>query len=60
VVESRVQPYDYAALIPVVQGAGGVITDWEGKSLDTRSPARVLAAANPALHEAAQKILGGG
>lgn len=60
VVESRVQPYDYAALIPVVQGAGGVITDWEGESLDTRSPARILAAANPALHEAARTILGGG
>ncbi len=59
VVESRVQPYDYAALIPVVEGAGGVITDWEGRPLDTRNPARVLAAANPALHAAAQTYLSG-
>ncbi len=59
VLDGQVQPYDYAALIPVVQGAGGVITDWEGRPLDTRSPARVLAAANPALHAAAKSILAG-
>lgn len=59
VLDGKVQPYDYAALIPVIEGAGGTITDWEGKALDTRNPARVLAAANPALHEAARAILSG-
>ncbi|MBX3456531.1 histidinol-phosphatase [Ferrovibrio sp.] len=59
VVDGLVQPYDYAALIPVIQGAGGVITDWEGRVLDTRSPARVLAAANADLHTAAREILSG-
>lgn len=59
VLDGKVQPYDYAALIPVIEGAGGVITDWEGQPLDTRSPARVLAAANPALHAAAKSILAG-
>ena len=59
VVDGQVQPYDYAALIPVIEGAGGIITDWEGKPLDTVSPARVLATANPKLHEAALAILSG-
>lgn len=59
VIDGRVQPYDYAALVPVIEGAGGVITDWEGRRLDTTSPARVLAAANPALHAAAQGYLSG-
>lgn len=59
VVDGKVQPYDYAALIPVIEGAGGVITDWEGTPLDTTSPARVLAAANSTLHEAARSILSG-
>lgn len=59
VIDGKVQPYDYAALIPVIEGAGGVITDWEGHPLDTRSPARVLAAANPALHKAAMQYLSG-
>lgn len=30
VVESGVQPYDVIALIPIVEGAGGVMTDWKG------------------------------
>ncbi|WP_298721704.1 histidinol-phosphatase [uncultured Ferrovibrio sp.] len=59
VLDGTVQPYDYAALIPVIEGAGGLITDWEGRALDTKSPARVLAAANPALHAAAREILSG-
>lgn len=29
VVEADMKPYDYMALVPVVQGAGGVITDWK-------------------------------
>jgi fructose-1,6-bisphosphatase/inositol monophosphatase family enzyme len=27
------QPYDYLALVPVVEGAGGKITNWSGESL---------------------------
>lgn len=29
VVEADMKPYDYMALVPVVQGAGGVISDWQ-------------------------------
>ncbi|MEA3292283.1 MAG: inositol monophosphatase family protein, partial [Pseudomonadota bacterium] len=57
VVEAQLQPYDYLALAPVVEGAGGVITDWSGNSLDLHSGDRALAAANPALHAAALEIL---
>ena len=28
VVEARMQPYDYLPLVPVIEGAGGRITDW--------------------------------
>lgn len=58
-LDGRMQPYDYAALGPVVAGAGGVITDWEGKPLDMRGRSRVVAAANPQLHEAALQYLSG-
>jgi len=27
------QPYDFLALVPVIEGAGGVITDWKGDKL---------------------------
>ncbi|WP_341704890.1 histidinol-phosphatase [Ferrovibrio sp.] len=58
-LDGRMQPYDYAALVPVVSGAGGIISDWEGRPLDTSGRARVVAAANPALHRAAIEILAG-
>jgi inositol-phosphate phosphatase/L-galactose 1-phosphate phosphatase/histidinol-phosphatase len=58
-MDGRMQPYDYAALVPVITGAGGVITDWEGQPLDMRGRSRALAAANPALHRAAMDYLSG-
>lgn len=60
VVEASLKPYDFMALVPVVEGAGGVITDWTGAPLSLHSGGRVVAAANPALHAAALKILRGG
>lgn len=63
VVEADLGLYDYAALVPVLKGAGGVMTDWNGKELNIKSHeashGRVVAAANTALHEAALKLLGG-
>ena len=53
-------PYDYLALVPVVEGAGGVITDWSGRPLDQRSDGRVLASATPELHQAALDRLNAG
>ncbi|MBC7369182.1 MAG: histidinol-phosphatase [Undibacterium sp.] len=48
-------PWDIAALVPVIRGAGGVITDWTGASA---YPAEsTLAAATPELHAAALAIL---
>ncbi|GLI59265.1 hypothetical protein VaNZ11_001113 [Volvox africanus] len=68
VVEADLKPYDYMALVPVVQGAGGVMTDWSGRPLvwqpspgatDLKSgwPGEVCAAGDPALHLQALKIL---
>ncbi|GAB4309632.1 MAG: inositol monophosphatase family protein [Roseovarius sp.] len=50
VVEMDLQPYDYLALVPVVEGAGGVISDWQGAPLRLGSSGHVVAAATPALH----------
>lgn len=57
VVESEIHPWDFAAVIPVIRGAGGHVTDWEGRDLSVAGNARVLAAANRALAEAASRIL---
>jgi len=57
VAEAGLMPYDYLALAPVIEGAGGVITDWRGGPLGPRSDGRVLAAANADLHRQALRIL---
>jgi len=55
VADGGMSTYDYAALVPVVEGAGGVITDFEGGPLTT-GDATVLAAGSPALHAAALAV----
>jgi inositol-phosphate phosphatase/L-galactose 1-phosphate phosphatase/histidinol-phosphatase len=57
VVEAILEPYDFAALVPVVEGAGGVMTDWSGAPLTTASAGDVVAAATPQLHRAALDLL---
>jgi myo-inositol-1(or 4)-monophosphatase len=57
VVETELKPYDIAALIPIVTGAGGVITNWEGKP--AQDGGRIIAAGDPRVHEAALKLLNG-
>jgi len=57
VAECGLKPWDWAALVPVIEAAGGVITDWSGASLRLDGDGSVLAAANPALHAAALAAL---
>ena len=57
VVEATLQVYDVAPLIPIVEGAGGVITDWQGnKAYGAR---RVVAAGDRRLHAQAIALLAG-
>ena len=59
VVETGLQPYDYLGPAGLIEAAGGVITDWEGKPLGLASDGRVVAAATPELHRAALDLLRG-
>jgi inositol-phosphate phosphatase / L-galactose 1-phosphate phosphatase / histidinol-phosphatase len=61
VIEANLAAHDLAALIPIVQGAGGVITTWEGELLNPLSTEKqtVLAAANADLHQQCLVILNG-
>ncbi|MBT3557565.1 MAG: inositol monophosphatase [Rhodospirillales bacterium] len=49
--------HDYMALVPVIQGAGGIISDWSGKALDLNSGDRFVAAGDARVHEQALEIL---
>lgn len=57
VVESGLNSYDIAALIPLIENAGGLITGWDGTS--AAEGGRILAAANARLHEQAMAALSG-
>ncbi|HEX8387462.1 MAG TPA: inositol monophosphatase family protein [Sphingomonas sp.] len=48
VCESGLQLHDFAALVPVVEGAGGRMCDWNGDPLTASSPGHVLAIGDPA------------
>ncbi len=55
VIETALQPYDIQALIPIIQAAGGVITNWSGGSADQGG--QVIAAGDARAHAAALEIL---
>ena len=55
VVEVGLQSYDIVALIPIIEAAGGMITDWNGGPAEHGG--EIVAAATPRLHDAAMKVL---
>jgi len=57
VVETGLQPYDYLGPAGLIEAAGGVITDWDGRPLGIHSDGRVIAAATPELHRQALALL---
>jgi inositol-phosphate phosphatase/L-galactose 1-phosphate phosphatase/histidinol-phosphatase len=59
VLEANLKPYDFCAMVPVVEGAGGVATDWRGGSLDVAADGRILVAGDRRAHEAALALLAG-
>lgn len=48
VVEAGLKLHDFAALVPVVEGAGGRMCDWAGDPLHAGSVGEVIAAGDPA------------
>lgn len=48
VIEAGLKLHDIAALVPVVEGAGGRMCDWQGDPLTQESDGRVIALGDPA------------
>ncbi len=57
VAECSMHVWDWAPLVPVVEGAGGRVTDWAGNRLTPDSDGSVLAVGNPALLAEAVALL---
>jgi histidinol phosphatase-like enzyme (inositol monophosphatase family) len=49
IAETTMKLWDWAALVPVVEGAGGRVTDWAGQPLRPGGDGRVLSVGDPAL-----------
>jgi myo-inositol-1(or 4)-monophosphatase len=57
VIETEIKPHDIVALIPIIKGAGGVITTWEGAP--AQGGGRIVAAGDARVHAAATELLAG-
>src|SRR5687768_411597 len=57
VIETELKPYDIVPLIPIIAGAGGIVTTWEGESAEKGG--RVIAAGDRRMHDAALELLRG-
>jgi myo-inositol-1(or 4)-monophosphatase len=56
IIESSFHRWDVSALIPIVEGAGGIITNWHGGSC--ADGGQILAAGDARVHAQAMKLLG--
>ena len=57
VIESGLKPYDIVALIPIVEGAGGIVTNWQGGS--AAEGGAIVACGDKRLHSEILKLLAG-
>jgi inositol-phosphate phosphatase/L-galactose 1-phosphate phosphatase/histidinol-phosphatase len=57
VVEASLKPYDFSAMLPIVEGAGGVASDWRGAPLTLASDGRVVVAGDRRAHLEALALL---
>ncbi len=55
VVEDGLKPYDIVALIPIIEGAGGIVTTWDGG--DAASGGSIIAAGDKRVHQEALELL---
>ncbi len=57
VIETGLKPHDVVALAPIIEGAGGVITTWDGE--DAAKGGRIIAAGDRAVYDEARRLLSG-
>lgn len=61
--EGHLHEYDVAAVVPVIEGAGGIVTDWDGAPIRFERQgdiANIIACGDEGIHKAALKLLQGG
>jgi histidinol-phosphatase len=56
IIETEIKPYDIVAIIPIVTGAGGIVTTWDNGP--AQGGGRIIVAGDRRVHQAALEILG--
>ncbi len=51
VIETELQPFDFCALRPIIEGARGIMTDWNGKPVTADSNGKVIVSGDKRVHE---------
>ena len=57
IIETELKPHDVLALIPIIEGAGGIMTTWENEP--ALNGGRIVAAGDRRVHAQAMKVLNG-
>ena len=57
VVEDTLKTHDYMALLPVIEGAGGVVSDRFGKKITLESDGSIVASCSQNVHNQVIEIL---
>jgi myo-inositol-1(or 4)-monophosphatase len=57
VIETELKPHDVLPLIPIIEGAGGIITTWDGGR--PHNGGRVVVAGDKRVHAQAMELLNG-
>lgn len=57
VIDPGLKLYDFAALLPIIKGAGGVVSDWNGNKIKLESEVKMIACANEKLLEEAILVI---
>jgi inositol-phosphate phosphatase/L-galactose 1-phosphate phosphatase/histidinol-phosphatase len=59
VIEASLKPYDYCAQVPIIEGAGGIASNWQNQPLGLGSGGQVIFSGDRRLHEAMLALLAG-
>ncbi len=55
VIETNLKPHDIVALAPIIEGAGGMVTTWDGEN--AAKGGRIIAAGDRAVYDEARRLL---
>lgn len=57
IIESGLKPHDFCAVVPIIENAGGIITDWQGNKLTISSDGDIIACGDKKIHEQVLSML---